>query len=107
MADTNDSAAKIQRLKIELDRDGFAANQAILLDKSLERISFTLENRTADQAHHGLVGLVARSDAYYSEMNGKLVTVRPTGKWDYPLHADPDLGQNPSAVQITGERSKR
>src|SRR6185503_20018002 len=43
-----------ERLKIELDRDGFAAEQKIVTDKSLNKISFTLENRTGDAHTTGL-----------------------------------------------------
>jgi hypothetical protein len=38
-----------QRLHILLDRDGFAAEQAIVVDDDLRDIRFTLENRTRDQ----------------------------------------------------------
>ncbi len=37
-----------ERLKLELNRDGFAANKEITLDKNLHKIKFTLENRTGD-----------------------------------------------------------
>jgi hypothetical protein len=35
-----------QRLHLELDRDGFAPEQAVVVDDALERIAFTLENRS-------------------------------------------------------------
>jgi hypothetical protein len=107
VGDANDSAAKIQRLKIELDRDGFAAEQAILVDKSLQKISFTLENRTADR--HTTCLWLSLSDPARCTLtrNGKPVDIRPTGNWDYPVCADLDVENNQSSIQLTTERDQR
>src|SRR6266571_607510 len=43
-----------RRLKIELDRDGFAAGENIVVDRAMEKVSFTLENRTGDNHATGL-----------------------------------------------------
>src|SRR5207244_9440030 len=37
-----------QRLRIELDRDGFVAGRPVVLDKNVNEIRWSLENRTAD-----------------------------------------------------------
>ncbi|HEU4391611.1 MAG TPA: DUF5695 domain-containing protein [Blastocatellia bacterium] len=42
-----------ERLKIELDRDGFAAGTPIVTDKGLKRVRWTVENRTGDD--HSIV----------------------------------------------------
>ena len=55
-----------QRLKIEVDRDGFAAGRIIVLDPRLNRIRFELENRTGDT-------------------HMVLVKVTGTGKWSYEV----------------------
>src|SRR5690606_8963349 len=38
-------AESLSRLKVELERDGFAATGDLEIDESLERVAFTLENR--------------------------------------------------------------
>jgi hypothetical protein len=97
---TKDSAGNIQRLKIQLDRDGFAAEKPICLDKRLGKISFTLENRTGDRHSTGL-WLSAPTGASYSlAQDGKSVPFRPTGNWDYPLRADLDVGTKPVVVEM-------
>ena len=35
-----------RRVKLELDRDGFAADSEIVVEKKLDRIAFAVENRT-------------------------------------------------------------
>jgi hypothetical protein len=101
VGDPNDSVAKIRRLKIELDRDGFAAEQAILVDKSLQRISFKLENRTGDQHSTGLWLSLPDGMSCILKQNDKTLTLRPTGNWDYPLRAELDCGTNATSVQLT------
>src|ERR1043166_3488790 len=39
----------VRRFKMELGRDGFAAEQHIVTDKSLKKIAVALENRTGDE----------------------------------------------------------
>jgi hypothetical protein len=74
------------RLKIELDRDGFAAEQKIVTDKSLNKISFVLENRTGDEHTTGLC--LSLPAGYSVSQDGNKVPVMPTGNWDYPLRAE-------------------
>jgi hypothetical protein len=43
-----------QRLHLELDRDGFAPEQAVVVDDALERMAFTVENRSGTAHETGL-----------------------------------------------------
>ena len=43
-----------QRLHIELERDGFAREQPVVLSDALDRIAFTLENRTGEAHETGM-----------------------------------------------------
>ena len=81
----------IQRLKIELGRDGFLAGGPIVLDKALGRIYFIVENRTAD-AHRTEVRLSFPVHARYElRREGVSVPLVATGSWDYPLRAELDV----------------
>ena len=66
------------RLKVELDRDAFAALQPVVTDKNLKRLRFTLENRTAD-AHSTSLKITNTAKTSYSILqNGKKVgTAKP------------------------------
>jgi hypothetical protein len=107
VGDAKDPALNIQRLKIELDRDGFAAGQAITLDKSLERISFTVENRTSDRHTSGLWLSFPAGTDYTLTQNGKLFPLRPTGDWDYPLRGDLEMDANPTILQLTKTQPRK
>jgi hypothetical protein len=54
-----------QRLKIELDRDGFAAGQPLLTDKNLKKVRFILENRTGD-THAAMLNIFPMGKAAYA-----------------------------------------
>lgn len=76
------------RLKIELERDGFAAGRPIAVDKSLRRIAFSVENRTAD-AHRTGVRLSLPAGAMYELiLDGRPVPLAATGDQDYPWRAE-------------------
>jgi hypothetical protein len=105
LGDAKDPAAHIQRLKIELDRDGFAAGQAIALDKSLESISFTVENRTGDRHTTGLWLSLPAGTSYTLAQNGQSVPLRPTGNWDYPLRAELELRPDQAAVHLVKKKA--
>ncbi len=81
----------ILRLKIELERDGFAAESRIRMDRSLGRISFTLENRTADAHRTGLRLAAPEGYAYALAKNGMTVPLVATGDPDYPWRAEIDV----------------
>jgi hypothetical protein len=89
------------RLKVELDRDGFAAERTITLDKSLEKISFTVENRTGDRHTTGLWLSLPEGGSYTLKLNGNQVPLQPTRSWDYPLRAEFEVSTNSSVLQLT------
>jgi len=82
------SPEDIRRLKVELGRDGFLADGRIVMDKALDRISFTIENRTGD-AHKTAVRLSfpVRS-SYELRLEGKSVPLAAMNDWDYPWRAE-------------------
>lgn len=80
--------APIRRLKIKLDRDGFAVGQSILTDASLNKISFTLENRTHDEHTSGLWLSYPEGKSGTVLQGGKEVPLKPTGNRDYPVRAE-------------------
>lgn len=94
------SSTNYQRLKLELDRDGFAAGQPIVTDKSLQKISFTLENRTGDAHTTGLWLSLPTSSDYEITQDGKKVALTKTASWDYPLMAEVKLGAGASKIEI-------
>ena len=90
----------IRRLKIELGRDGFAAGGRIVMDKSLAKIAFTIENRTAD-AHKTAVRLsFPVNTSYELRQEGKIVPLAGTGDWDYPWRAELDVAGKGVKVEI-------
>jgi len=86
------------RLKIELERDGFAAGRRIVVDKSLRRIAFMVENRTADAHRTGLRISVPAGSAYRLFREGEAVPLVATGDWDYPWRAE--IGVSGPAVNL-------
>jgi hypothetical protein len=101
VSDAKNASANIQRLKIELDRDGFAAGHTINLNKSLDKISFMIENRTSDRHTTGLWFSPPAGTSYNLQQDGKAVPLHPTGNWDYPLRADLHIGTNRTMVELT------
>jgi hypothetical protein len=91
------------RFKIELDRDGFAAEQSIMTDKSLNRIVFTLENRTGDAHTTGLWLSWPAGNTCTVLQDGKKVALAPTRNWDYPQHAQLKVRLQPSKIEIVRE----
>ncbi len=79
------------RLKIELERDGLAAGRQIAIDKSLRRIAFDIENRTADAHRTGLRISVPAGTAYELVQDGRSIPLVATGNWDYPWRAEVDV----------------
>lgn len=68
-----------QRLHLELERDGFAAEQAIVVDDALERIAFTLENRSGT-AHATTLAIAGLPPGDFSvTLDGKKVATLQGG----------------------------
>ena len=70
------------------------------MDKTLDRISFTVENRTAD-AHKTVVRLsFPVHTSYELRMEGKSVPLVQTGNWDYPWRAELDVAGKGVEVEL-------
>lgn len=90
----------IRRLKLELERDGFAAEGTISMDRSLRTIAFRVENRTRNRHTTGLL-LAVPVDAHYElRQNGKPVPLVQTGSWDYPWRAELTMNGGASDVEL-------
>jgi hypothetical protein len=106
LPDAQNSKATPQRLKIALDRDGFARAQSIVTDKALNKITFNLENRTADEHATDLKLSLPAGDSASVLQNGKKVALTPTGNWDYPWRAELKVTRQPSIIEIIREAKK-
>jgi hypothetical protein len=101
-------AEDVSRLKLELDRDGLAAESAIAMDKAARTIAFTIENRTGN-SHTTTVRLsIPVNTTYELRQDGKVVTLTQTGDWDYPWAAELTLGGPTSKIELVrrGSSSK-
>jgi hypothetical protein len=98
--DAKGANASIRRLKIELDRDGFAAGESIVTDKSLKSIAFTLENRTGDEHATGLWLSLPPGTTYEVFQNGQKLRQTTTGNWDYPLRVELKVTGGTSRIEI-------
>jgi hypothetical protein len=100
LSDPENTKSAIRRFKMQLERDGFAAGENIVTDKALNKIAFTLGNRTGDE-HTTELLLSASSDSPYSVLqNGKEVQLSRTGNWDYPLRAELKVTSQPDKIEI-------
>jgi hypothetical protein len=88
------------RFRLELDRDGFAPDQSIVTDKSFEKISFTLENRTGDVHDTGLWISLPTGNGCRVLQDGREVVIDSTRLGDYPLRARLKVSREPSRVEI-------
>lgn len=90
----------IRRFKIELERDGFAADGMIVMDKALRKIVFTVENRIGN-AHRTAVRISMPVHAQYELLqDGRAVALQQTGNWDYPWRAELAISGPTSKVEI-------
>jgi hypothetical protein len=90
----------IRRFKLELERDGFAADGKIVMDKDLGRIAFTVENRTGD-AHKTAVRLSFPTHTRYElYQDGKPVSLVSTPEWDYPWRAELEIAGKGAKVEL-------
>jgi hypothetical protein len=95
----------IRRLKLELERDGFAADGDISLDKALQKIAFSVENRTANAHKTGVRLSFPVHSRYELLQDGRPVALVQTGDWDYPWRAE--LAMSASAARIELVRTDR
>jgi len=89
-----------RRLKLELERDGFAADGGITLDKALEKISFSIENRTDDEHRTRLLLSFPVHSQYEVHQDGEAVRLAQTGDWTYPWSADLSMTGPDSKIEI-------
>lgn len=93
-------ADSLSRLKVELERDGFASTGDISVDKSLGTVSFTVENRTGD-AHRTGIRLSFPANADYTvTAGGTAVPPVATGNPDYPWRVDVPVSGGGVVVEL-------
>jgi hypothetical protein len=92
------------RLKIELERDGFAAGRRIGVDMSLRRVAFEIENRTADTHRTGLRLSFPAGSVYELVVNGRSVPLAATGEWDYPWRAEIDMKGPSGRIELSRKK---
>jgi hypothetical protein len=88
-------------LRIEVDRDGFAAETPVSFDRGLRRVAFTLENRTGDR-HTTVLSFAPPGGAGRWEVraDGRRVALVPHAHADYPLRAEIPMGTGPARVEM-------
>ena len=87
-----------QRLHIELDHDGFAKEQPVIISDALDRIQFTLENRTGGPHDTGL-SIAGLPDGQY--------TVTADGRKIAGYRGGHRYGTGPAARQFSDSHSHR
>jgi hypothetical protein len=85
------AGATLRKLRVEFDRDGFAADAPIAFDRALGRVAFLIENRTADAHRTGLRLSLPPGERYQLRVAGRPVPLQPTGNFDYPFRAEFDI----------------
>jgi hypothetical protein len=82
-------ASSVAVFRLEVDRDGFAAETPVILERDLRRVTFTLENRTGDR-HTTVVAFAPPAGAGRWEIraDGRRVELEPNSNTDYPLRAE-------------------
>jgi hypothetical protein len=91
-------ADSLARLKVELERDGFASAGDISVDKSLEAVTFTMENRTGNAHRTGLRLSFPVNSHYALTVDGAPVALAETGNPDYPWRAEVPVSGPTTAV---------
>ena len=101
LPETADPAAGLRRFKMAVDRDGFAAENPVVLDPALTHIAFILENRTRDKHTTRLLLSFPAGAEYEVTQDGKRVALQKWADWDYPTCAELKTGPGPSKIKIT------
>src|SRR5262249_48157531 len=81
-------ADSVTRLKIELERDGFAKGGAITTDTALTSVAFTAENRTATAHTTGIRLSFPVNSQYTMTVDGHDVPLVQTQDPDYAWRAE-------------------
>jgi hypothetical protein len=90
----------IRRLKLELERDGLIADGMITMDKALQKVAFTVENRTANAHRTGIRLSIPANTKYDLVQDGKPVPLVQTGSWDYPWRAELSMSGTSSKIEL-------
>jgi hypothetical protein len=95
------SPTSVGVFRLELDRDGFAAETPIAFDKALTRIAFTLENRTGD-AHTTVLAIAspAAADRWEVRVDGRRVEIKANADTDYPLRSELPMRAGPAKIEM-------
>jgi hypothetical protein len=96
----------VQRLAIQLERDGFAREAPITVDKRLERVGLQLENRTADSHTTELSLRFPYGTSYTLLQDGRPVPLVPTGNWDYPWRGTVKMGPAATRIELVRTRAE-
>lgn len=93
-------ADSVSRVKIELERDGFAAGRRIEVAKDLSRVAFEMESRTPGDHHTGILLSWSPGVRYEVRHNGVVVPLTATGDWDYPWRAAVLVNAGATRIEI-------
>lgn len=101
LADERAPWLRARRLKLELNRDGLAAGEPVQVDKRLDRIAFSVENRTGDTHEIELSLWLPYGRDYVVTQDGVERELILTGDWDYPWRVTLPMRGDHAAIQIT------
>jgi hypothetical protein len=100
LADDRAPWLRARRLKLQLNRDGFAAAEPVQVDKRLDRVAFTLENRTADSHQTQLSLWLPYGAQYVLTQDGQERELVLTGDWDYPWRVTLTMTDDPTRIEL-------
>lgn len=92
-------ATPVRRLRLALDRDGFAAERPIVVDTTGRRTTFTIENRTHD-THATTLRLALPAGQYVLTAGGRPLPLAQVDDADYPWRASVEVGPGGTAVEL-------
>jgi hypothetical protein len=90
----------LRKLRLEFERDGFAAGAPVTFDRRLAKVSFQVENSTGVAHRSGLRLQVTAGERYELRVAGRLVPLQPTGHFDYPFRAEFELAPGGSSAEL-------
>jgi len=91
---------RAQRLKLELNRDGFSKEETVSVSKSLNRLTFMVENRTGDRHQTELALWLPYGARYALTQDGDPVELAPSGDWDYPWRVELEMDGVSSLIEL-------
>jgi hypothetical protein len=104
IGDPPGASAKPMRLKLELERDGFAAGEKIVATPSLDRVAFTLENRTGDEHATGLRLSLPEGATFSVLQDGTTRELQKTSNADYPWRVEFKITPGPTRIELVRKR---